>query len=346
MAWGTDATDILVGRIEPVVKAYNVVSNTFTETYPVDSESVVGVARFDGKLIVGLANGRIQIVGMEPLFLESGDAMSRLRQCSEDRKLVGTGGKERQNNLKVWDLERSECTFKTKNVPNDFLQLEVPIWDSDFRFVNANCLSTCSRYGYIRFYDMRQQRRPIASHTNEKEQMSYTCLAAHDNTIFVGATTGVMRAFDMRKMKQILHTYKGFSGSISDVGVDDTGKYVYTASLDRFVRVHASESTILQYQCYVKSKATRILLRTFAPKVEIKSEDESEDDSIATADDDEDAVIVQHSDQNDSSEVSEFDEIFDKMPTVEYVSLLFSLLAVANCTGLARISEYIFSSFR
>lgn len=320
LAWGTDDNDILVGRIEPIVKAYNVVSNTFTETYPVNSESVVGVARFDGKLIVGLANGKIQIGETEPSFLESGDAMSRLRQCSEERKLVATGGKERQNNLKVWDLESSECTFRTKNVPNDFLQLEVPIWDSDFRFVNVNYLSTCSRYGYIRVYDMRQQRRPIASHTNDKEQMSYTCLAAHDNTIFVGATTGVMRAFDIRKMKQILHTYKGFSGSISDVGVDETGKYVYTASLDRFVRVHASESTILQYQCYVKSKATRILLRTFASKVEIKSEDESEDDLVVSDDDDDDddAVIVQQSDQDSSSEVSEFDEIFDKMPTVEY----------------------------
>lgn len=328
LAWGSDDTEILVGRIEPIVKVYNVISNTFTETHSVDSESVVGLARFDGKLIVGLANGKIQIGETKPSFLESGDAMSRLRQCNDERKLIATGGKERQNHLKVWDLETGECTFKTKNIPNDFLQLEVPIWDSDFRFVNTNCLSTCSRHGYIRVYDRRQKRRPIASYTNDKEQMSYTCLAAHENTIYVGATTGVMRAFDLRKMKQILHTYKGFSGSISDIDVDDTGKFVYSASLDRFVRVHASESTILQYQCYVKSKATRILLRTFAPKVEIKSEDESENESVASDvdgneddDDDDDDVIFHSSDQDDSSEKSEFDEIFDKMPTVEYVLL-------------------------
>lgn len=320
LAWGSDDTEILVGRVEPIVKVYNVASNTFTETHQVDGESVVGAARFDGELIVGLANGKIQIGETKPSFLESGDGMSRLRQCNDERKLVATGGKERQNNLKVWDLEASARTFKTKNVPNDFLQLEVPIWDTDFRFVNANCLSTCSRYGYIRVYDMRQQRRPIASHTNDKEQISYTCLAAHENTVFVGATTGVMRAFDMRKMKQILHTYKGFSGSISDIDVDVTGKYVCSASLDRFVRVHASESTILQYQCYVKSKATRILLRTFPPRVEIKSEDESatsDDGGDVDDDDEDDDVVAQQSDQDDGSEESEFDVIFDQMPTVE-----------------------------
>lgn len=315
LSWGTDDTEILVGRIEPIVKVYNAASNTFTESHSVDSESVVGAARFEGKLIVGLANGRIQIGETKPTFLESGDAMSRLRQCHDDRKLVATGGKERQNNLKVWDLETSKCTFKTKNVPNDFLQLEVPIWDTDFRFVNENCLSTCSRYGYIRVYDMRQQRRPIASHTNAKEQISYTSLAAHGNAVFVGATTGVMRAFDMRQMKQVLHTYKGFTGSISDVDVDETGNYVCSASLDRFVRVHASESTILQYQCYVKSKATRILVRTFAPKIDIKSEDESA--TSEDEDDDADDVILQPSVHSGDSDDSEFDEIFNKMPTVE-----------------------------
>lgn len=297
-----------MGRIEAVVKVYNVPSNKYTETHPVQGDAVVGLARFDDKLIIGLANGKIQIGATKSTFLDSGDAMSRLRQCNNERKLIATGGKERQNNLKVWNLETNTCTFKTKNVPNDFLQLEVPIWDNDFRFVNENCLSTCSRYGYIRLYDMRQQRRPIASHTNDKEQISYTCLAAHENVIYTGATIGVLRAYDMRQMNQILHTYKGFSGSISDVGIDDTGKYVYTASLDRFVRVHASESTILQYQCYVKSKATRILLRTFAPKIDVKTEDDNASDLITSDEDD---------NVENTSEESEFDEIFDQMQTVE-----------------------------
>lgn len=269
-----------------------------------NSGPVVGVAKYDDKLIAGLANGQIQIgVGTTAIQLNSGDAMARMKQCTTSRNLVACGGKERQNNLKVWNLETNECVFRTKNLPNDFLQLEVPVWDTDLSFLDANRLATCSRHGYVRLYDMRTQRRPISNYTNDREQIGYACLATHGDTIFVGTTTGVAYAFDTRKMKQILHTYKGFSGSISAVGCDNSGKYLYTASLDRFVRVHHAETTELQYQCYVKSKATRILLRECEPT--IKAEDEEENaEEVAVKVDDED------------SGDDEFDRMFDAMPTV------------------------------
>lgn len=73
-----------------------------------------------------------------------------------------------------------------------------------------------------------------------------------------------LRAFDTRKMKTILHTYKGFTGGVSDIVVDNSGKCIFTARLDGFVRVHFSQTTPLQYQCYVKIKshtdfATRLI---------------------------------------------------------------------------------------
>lgn len=61
-------------------------------------------------------------------------------------------------------------------------------------------------------------------------------------------------------MKTHVHTYKGFTGGISDLHLDDTGKYLSSASLDRYVRVHDADSTVLLYQCYVKSKATKVLI--------------------------------------------------------------------------------------
>lgn len=304
--YGETEDEILIGRIEPVVKVYETPLKSFTSKYTVDDGPVVGLAKFNGKIVAGLANGKIQIGHKKPKFLEAGDAMSRMRQCAVDRKLICSGGKERQNNLKVWNLESNECVFRTKNVPNDFLQLEVPIWDSDFGFIDANCLSTCSRYGYVRVYDMRKQRRPIHTFTNDKEQISYTSLALHDNVVFTGTTSGVMYAFDLRKMKHVLHTYKGFAGSISDIGIDQSGKFLYSASLDRFVRVHCAQSTALQYQCYVKSKATRILLRNSA-EVNIKSEDDEPDAESSNT-----KVQQKTIDDNDD----DFDEMFNNMPTV------------------------------
>lgn len=301
--YGEHDDEILIGRVEPLIKVYETPLKAFTAKYTVAHGPVVGLAKYNGRIVAGLENGKIQIGHKKPIYLETGDAMSRMRQCPAERKLIGSGGKERHNNLKIWNLESQECVFRTKNVPNDFLQLEVPVWDSDFGFLDANCLSTCSRYGYVRVYDMREQRRPIFNYVNDKEQISYTCLALHENAVYAGTTTGVMFAYDLRKMKHVLHTYKGFAGSISDIGVDPSGQFLCSASLDRFVRVHCAKSTVLQYQCYVKSKATRILLRN-STEVNIKTEDE-----VPAA---EASQAPPHTDDNDD----DFDEMFNKMPTV------------------------------
>lgn len=108
-------------------------------------------------------------------------------------------------------------------------------------------------------------------------------------------------------MKNFVHTYKGFTGSISDVKLDSTGKFLASAALDRYVRVHHVDSTVLMYQCYVKSKATRVLIREAtennknvetAEGEEEESEDEPENEANAVSDDE------------------EYDEIFDNMQTV------------------------------
>lgn len=308
--WSLDKSEIFVGRTEPVVKVYSLLDQKYIETSSVEKGPITGVAKFNGKLITGLADGRIQIGdNEESTHLTTGDSMSRLRQCQVEPKLIATGGKDRINNLKVWNLETNECVFKTKNIPNDHLQLEVPVWDTDVNFFDANCLATCSRFGYVRMYDIRKQRRPIGIHKNDQEQIGYTSLALHENIIFCGTTLGIMRAFDIRKMKQILHTYKGFTGSISDVQLDESGKYLCSASLDRFVRIHEVESTILQYQCYVKSKATRVLIRKSEPNTDIKLEDES-DEEIGTEENYDDLMTEDESD-------TEFNDIFDQMQTIE-----------------------------
>lgn len=312
--WANDTNELLIGRVRPIVKVYGVETSKYFPENTVEDGPVVGLCKYDGKLVAGLANGKIQIGVHEPTFLVAGDAMNRLRQCAVEPKLIATGGKERQNNLKVWDLEKNECVFKTKNVPNDFLQLEVPIWDSDFAFIDANCLTTGSRYGYVRVYDMRKQRRPVHNYYNDKEQLGYACLATHGDLVFVGSTTGILRAFDLRKMKQVLHTYKGFTGSISDVVTDSTGRFVCTASLDRFVRVHDAESTALMYQSYVKSKATRVLLRQ-GPVTE--DNDEIPDLEAASSDEEENEIEAVDDDDSDAGAVDEFDDLFDNMQTVE-----------------------------
>lgn len=319
MEWG-DENEILVGRANKFIKIYNVADNEFTSTIELDDGPIIGAGRYDGKIIAGLAGGKVQIFQQKPEFLQAGDHLSRMRQCKENKKLIATGGKGRQNNLKLWDLETKTKVFTSKNLPNDFLELEVPVWESDLVFLDAHHLATCSRYGYLRVFDTRKQRRPVLEYVNSKEQIVYGCAAAHQNTLFVGSASGIVRAFDTRKMKTILHTYKGFTGSVTDIVTDNSGKYIFTSCLDRFVRVHSVESTAVQYQCYVKSKATQILMRHFDDQPDCimldDNSNEADNDVDQQSDDDEDQQSDEESEDEAGSD-SEYEEIFQKMQTVE-----------------------------
>lgn len=197
--------------------------------------------------VVATDNGKIHILGKTTEVIEAGSHLSKMRQCKQNLNLVAVGGKEMENHLQIFDLTTKEKVFGSKNVPHDSLQLEVPVWDSDIAFVDEHCLATCSRYGYIRFYDQRVQRRPMLNYTDQKD-FAFTTLAESNGVLFVGTTIGGLFGFDQRTLKTPLHTYKGFTGSITDISVDSTGKFVCTSSLDRYVRVHGVENTHLLYQ--------------------------------------------------------------------------------------------------
>jgi ribosome biogenesis protein NSA1 len=177
----------------------------------------------------------------------------------------------------------------------------VPVWDSDVAFVNNSdkCLATCSRHGYIRYYDYRQQRRPIHNYTDSRDQ-AFNSLIEKDGIIYVGTTTGSVYAFDIKAMKTPLHTYKGATGSISSLTIDETGKYLFTSSLDRYVRVYDSHKTHLLYQCYVKSKASEILMKVANNQL-LDEHKESSKQTVDASDDEYDELFNQMQTVNDES---------------------------------------------
>ncbi|XP_011206047.2 WD repeat-containing protein 74 [Bactrocera dorsalis] len=318
LSFGNDTSEIFIGRAKESVHMHSLRSDTVERTIELKFAPVVGFARFDDYLAAGFSNGQVQRISIESsadseLIISSGDDMSHLRQCPTNRNLVATGGKGRQNNLKVFDMAADgKQIFTSKNLPNDYLQLEVPVWDSDVGFIDSpHTLATCSRYGYVRLYDTRKQRRPVQCFATE-EQMSFATLVAHGNYIYTGTTMGAMKAFDIRRMKTFVHTYKGFTGAISDVSLDSTGKYLASASLDRYVRVHHVDSTVLLYQCYVKSKATRVLIRQSAENPNCSTTEATEEDLDKTENSRKKKKIVKPTVPEDK----EYEDMFENMQTI------------------------------
>lgn len=266
LRWGNEEeTEILLGRNDNVIQVYDLPKNTFTLSKTIPEGAVVGVCRVDGKIIGAAKSGQIHILGKgkEIQTLTAGTDISQMRQCKDNQRLLATGGKDRKNNLKVWNIEQETPIFSSKNVPHDSLQLEVPVWDSDIGFLDCNNLVTASRYGYIRTYDIRKQRRPVHQFVpKDKELMAFTCLKTYDNIVYVGLTTGGIRAFDTRSLKFPIHTYKGSIGSITDLTIDKTGKFLCSTSLERYVRIHSTIDNTILYQCYVKTKPSQVLIKT------------------------------------------------------------------------------------
>ena len=81
--------------------------------------------------------------------------------------------------LSLWDL--NACSSGTpkwvaKNLPNDELDLPIPIWDTDIEWLsrtNQYSVVTCTAYCDVREYDTRGQRKPVIAtkvfQLNEKD---------------------------------------------------------------------------------------------------------------------------------------------------------------------------------
>lgn len=213
LAFGNEEqTEILLGRAKSVAEVHSLGSGGGVTTRYINFSAapIVGLARYDNNLIAGIGNGQIQSVSLEAeeeedaeeapkttasVLFTTGDNIDHLRQCAAAPNIVATGGKARQNNLKVYDLSGDgKQIFNSKNLPNDYLQLEVPVWDSDIGFVDGpSVLATCSRHGYVRLYDTRKQRRPVTHFASEEHGMSFAALVARGNYIYTGTTMGALK---------------------------------------------------------------------------------------------------------------------------------------------------------
>lgn len=221
LAFGNEAqTEILLGRAKNVAEVHSLGASGASNTRLINvaGAPIVGLARYNSNLIAGFSNGKIQTISLdtledeeesaaEPVLITTGDHMDHLRQCSTARQIVATGGKGRQNNLKVYDMSADgKQIFSSKNLPNDYLQLEVPVWDSDIGFVDGpSVLATCSRHGYVRLYDTRKQRRPVTHFASEEHGMSFAALVAKGHYIYTGTTMGVLKVSP--KLYLCLFTY-------------------------------------------------------------------------------------------------------------------------------------------
>ncbi|MCP9262641.1 60S ribosomal protein L18a [Dirofilaria immitis] len=224
MSWASeDQTELLTAQMDKQLRLFDTTSNSYT-TLLLWEMAVVQLRESKG----------LQCMGTYISAVESGE-LSISSPSGETVKELNAG-----NNLIVMvpNNER-EGHYAT----GDELQLRVPIWVNDIRFIpkSQNVVTVTGKH-QIRLYDPRTQRRPIKELEWAEEPLTAMSLCRNEMQIVAGNTRGDIGLFDLRNKMHMICKYRGCAGSISGIDAHQSAEYIASCSLDRFVRLHELNS--------------------------------------------------------------------------------------------------------
>ena len=121
--------------------------------------------------------------------------------------------------LQIWDvsLQSTKPHWQARNLPNDELDLQIPIFDNELCFLDANHLVATTAYGDIREYDIRGQRRPVIHTSLEKEKTLLGKVVGsltQENVVYTVNQEGHIYMLDRKKNYQIIKKLMGNRGSV------------------------------------------------------------------------------------------------------------------------------------
>ncbi|VDK88096.1 unnamed protein product [Litomosoides sigmodontis] len=266
MSWASeDQTELLTVQMDKQLRLFDTTSNEYTTLFSLGNGSgaVKGIKRTAvGTYISAIESGELSVSSSSGEIvkeLNAGNNLIVMVPNYEQEGHYATGGKE--NPLKIWDIEKGEKIFMAKNVRPDELQLRVPVWVNDIRFIpkSQNIVTVTGRH-QIRLYDPRTQRRPVKEMKWEEEPLTAMSLCRNEMHIVAGNTRGDIGLFDLRNKMHMVCKYKGCAGCISGIDAHQSAEYIASCSLDRFVRLHELNSKKLVKKVYCKARLNRILL--------------------------------------------------------------------------------------
>lgn len=186
-----------------------------------------------------------------------------MRAHGQKQSLFAVGGYEQV--LSLWDAETStdQPIFTSENVANDFLDMRVPVWNTDIQFLNSDVsnptLAVSTGYKQIRIYDTRAQKRPVNDWSRSKHPIYHIQPSHTKPELFFADNMGNLQKLDLRN-GQVVGAYKGMAGAIKSIALSEDGTKVAASGLDRFLRVYEADGMHrMLHRAYIKQKATQVV---------------------------------------------------------------------------------------
>ena len=183
----------------------------------------------------------------------------------------------RNTPLVLYNIEEKKIEFKGKNLPNDELNLKIPIHDTDIVEVKnnprLNYVSTA--FGEIRLYDKKASPRPSLNKKVTSSKINQIDITADNNYLFIGDNLGYCAMLDIRKNLNPCKTFKGNTGAIKTIVNIEQNKNLIVGGLDRYIRWYDYESGGRD-EVFVKNKVNVATLVGYKKSKNEDFEDEEE----------------------------------------------------------------------
>ncbi|KNC83726.1 hypothetical protein SARC_04031 [Sphaeroforma arctica JP610] len=182
-----------------------------------------------------------------------------VRVSNENTNIYATGGKD--NNLKIYNINKEQAIFKAKNLPNDMTDLQVPVWIRDISFVpGSDATKVVAGTGHyeIQYYDTKVKKRPVLHQTVSEHPIMSVAVTSDAKSVVFGTAAGETKRLSLES-GEVLNAYKGASGSVRCVQVHPALPYVASCGLDRYAKVHHIETGRLVAKVYMKTKLNALL---------------------------------------------------------------------------------------
>jgi ribosome biogenesis protein NSA1 len=209
-----------------------------------DSPRVVATDR-RGLVRVWAWRGHATAPATDPILTFQTVKTAAVARSATDGSAVAVGGKGAD--ASIWSIETGQATWRARNLPNDELDLEVPIWLTDLSTVEAAPKLLATGHGFVqqrlrgevRLYDVSAQRRPVCRSIAPlgEEAVSAVVASADGRHVFAGSVSGSLARLDARMGLKPVERYRSIGGSIRELALHPSLPLLACACLDRKMRV-------------------------------------------------------------------------------------------------------------
>ena len=161
-------------------------------------------------------------------------------------------------------------------MPNDHLDLQIPIFDTGAVFISDRVLAVSNGYGELRHYDIRASKKVTSNVAITEKELMLTHVVhskINEHHLYVVSQEGNPLLLDRRYNCRVIRKMPGAKGSVRDCKVlaasetdlnEDSNELLLTVGCDRHLRVfdpkQESQKDTSCGAAYLKHKLNCLLL--------------------------------------------------------------------------------------